>query len=65
MQTSNRNESEPHDTESDKNERIELQPVFNMNNSALHYICAAGDYQQTESAKPAVQTSVLDLDIHF
>lgn len=52
-------------SESSKSKIVDLRRVFDIDNSSLHYIRAAGNCQQIMAAKGAVQTSVVDRSIHF
>lgn len=46
-------------------ESEELQPTSEIENSALHYSLAVGNFQQITSAKHAAKKSLVELAIRF
>lgn len=48
-----------------KSESVELQPTFEIGNSAAQNSFAARNYQQTMATKHVAYTSVVEMDTHF
>lgn len=53
------------ESESEKRESVELQPMFAIEISALLYISAIESVQQTTAAKLAAYISMIERGIHF
>lgn len=53
------------ESESEDSKNVGLQPVFEMENSELHFICAVGHHQQITAAKLAMLIFVIEMTIYF
>lgn len=52
-------------SESEEVEKVELRPVFQIGHLAFHYICVAGKYLQTTSAKLAAHVCNIEIYSQF
>lgn len=44
---------------------VALRPVFKIESSARHWICAVGNYKRATAAKRVAHTSLVEIATHF